>query len=186
MPCPITRNSYLARIHTLYAAIDKETKRQGKRWYRAEHDYAVSLARNNGHSLCTICACLAILSPRCQWPRVKMVCQDLLHGRTPTGIFGHNLRKAKRLLRENAENPIHPRQAPKTWAFWQNLWHPYDPYPVTLDAWMFRAHRIHPHANLGTYDALAQAYRIAAGDLNLIPNQLQAAIWLHTRITLHT
>lgn len=184
MPCSTIRNSHLVRIHTLYEAIDKETQRQGKRWYKTEHAYAAHLARHNGHSLRTVCACLAILSPRCQWPRVRRVCEDLLHGRTPTGIFGHNLRKARRLLRENVASPIHPRQAPKTWAFWQNLWHPDDSYPVTLDAWMFRAHRIHPRANLSTYDALAEAYRIAAGDLGLIPNQLQAAIWLHTRMTL--
>jgi hypothetical protein len=77
--------------------------------------------------------------------------------------------------------PIDPKTAPKTWAFWQNLWHPHDPTPVTLDVWMFRAHGLPVSARLGTYEALAEAYRSVAAEVGLIPNQLQAIVWLHIK-----
>jgi len=79
---------------------------------------------------------------------------------------------------------IQPHQAPKTWAFWQNLWQPDDPEPVTLDSWMFRSHGLSVRANLCAYQALAQAYRRLAPQLGLLPNQLQAIVWLHARATL--
>jgi len=121
------------------------------------------------------------LSPRCQWPRVKHACHELLAGNHPSGIFGHNLAKAEHILASRNGIAIDPATAPKTWAFWQNLWHPNDPNPVTLDSWMFRAHGLPVNAGIVSYRLLADAYRTVARDLGLVPNQLQATVWLHVK-----
>ena len=50
---------------------------------------------------------------------------------------------------------------------------------------MFRAHGLPVSAGLGAYNTLADAYRSVSLDLGLIPNQLQATVWLHVRKNLH-
>ena len=46
---------------------------------------------------------------------------------------------------------------------------------------MFRAHGLPANAGIARYRALADAYRIVARDLGLVPNQLQATVWLHVK-----
>jgi hypothetical protein len=172
---------HASRIRALYVQAADATKQHGLHWYATEHAYAAALARHAGEPLAVVCACLAVLSPRCQWPRVKDACAHLLAGERPSGVFGHNLVKAKAILGVRHGDLIDPARAPKTWAFWQNLWHPLDRNPVTLDTWMCRAHDLSPRVSLSTYQSLAAAYRAMAEELDLIPNQLQATVWLHMR-----
>ena len=176
-----TYTPHIRQIRTLYAETNAITRKTGGAWYQTEHAEIEILAKRTGHEPEIIAACLAVLSPRCQWPRVKAACEAFLSGATPAGIFRHNLEKARLILAARNAIPIDPLRAPKTWAFWQNLWRPNDPEPVTLDSWMFRAHGLHIKAGLTTYRSLAEAYRRAAGDLGLIPNQLQATIWLRVK-----
>jgi hypothetical protein len=173
--------AYLVQIRQFYREASKTTKRHGSAWYTAEHGEAARLAKRADRPLRIVCACLAVLSPRCQWPRVKDACGEMLAGNKPRGIFGRNVAKAAMILALPNGIPIDPKTAPKTWAFWQNLWRPSDAHPVTLDSWMLRAHGLPVSAGLGAYNTLADAYRAVAADLGLIPNQLQATVWLHVR-----
>ncbi len=178
-----TRSRHISQIRKFYREAHTITQQHGRIWYQREHDYALWLAQRTGHTPRIVCACLAVLSPRCQWTRVKGACGQLLSGDVPSGIFGRNLAKAKTILTSRHSDLIDPRQAPKTWAFWQNLWRPYNHYPVTLDSWMFQAHGLPAKTGLCTYNALADAYRTVARDLELVPNQLQAIVWLHVKET---
>lgn len=180
----MTRAEYrfhVRQIRTIYREVATSTKQNGHQWYEREHAEAHALARDTGMPTGLVCACLAVLSPRCQWPRVKSACRELLVGQKPSGIFGHNLRKAAAILQTQNGVPIDPRTAPKTWAFWQNLWHPNDPEPVTLDSWMLRAHGLPVSVGFSTYQGLADCYRSIAEEIALVPNQLQATVWLHVR-----
>jgi hypothetical protein len=95
--------------------------------------------------------------------------------------LSRNLAKAQEILILRGPIPIDPKQAPKTWSFWQNLWRPDNPYPVTLDSWMLRAHGLLASSGIGIYRMLADAYRDVARDVGLTPNQLQAMVWLHVK-----
>src|SRR5436190_10156276 len=125
---PAPQCPHLAQLRTLYAAVGDSTRDHGRQWYTREHATALLIAKSTGQPVRTICACLAVLRPRCQWPRVKYACAQLLAGNEPRGIFGHNLAKAEHILASCNGIPIDPRTAPKTWAFWQNLWHPHAPH----------------------------------------------------------
>jgi hypothetical protein len=179
-----TPTAYLAQASALYESAGESIQQEGRRWYFREHDEAIRLAEGSGYPLHIVCACLAVLSPRCQWRRVKKACELLLRGRKPPGIFSHNLNKAASILATRRTDLIQPDQAPKTWAFWQNLWRPDDPEPVTLDSWMFRSHGLPVGSGLRTYHVLANAYRQLASQLGLLPCQLQAVVWLHAKATL--
>jgi hypothetical protein len=100
---------------------------------------------------------------------------------TPRGLFRHNVAKARLILNSQNTAVIDPRQAPKTWAFWRNLWKPVDPAPVTLDSWMLRAHGLPANAGFASYRVLADAYRVVARDPGLVPNQVQATVWLYVK-----
>jgi hypothetical protein len=74
---PLLRPSWhITRIRSIYDKANDATRLRGKLWYEREHDYALWLARRTGHSPRIVCACLSVLSPRCQWPRVKGACAD--------------------------------------------------------------------------------------------------------------
>jgi len=176
--------AYLAQARLLYESAGQTARHEGWHWYFREHKEASRLAEHTGHSLAVVCACLAVLSPRCQWRRVKKACELLLEGQNPPGVFAHNLAKATRILATGCTDLIQPHEAPKTWAFWQNLWRPNDPEPVTLDSWMLRSHGLSARTNLCSYQALSSAYRRLAPELGLLPNQLQAIVWLHAKATL--
>jgi hypothetical protein len=171
----------ITQIGQLYREAPRTTRQSGCAWYIDEHRNAARLAKRARRPLRIVCACLAVLSPRCQWPRVKIACDELLSGRAPRGLLPHNVVKAQAILDADNTAVIDPVTAPKTWAFWRNLWKPNDPEPVTLDSWMLRAHRLPLSVGLRTYEALAEAYRSVAADLGLIPNQLQAVVWLHIK-----
>src|SRR2546426_993264 len=89
---------YASRIRTLYRQATEATREHGLNWYATEHANAAALARHAGEPLAVVCACLAVLSPRCQWPRVKEACAHLLAGERPSGVFGRNFEKAKAIL----------------------------------------------------------------------------------------
>ncbi len=174
---------YVSQILAIYRAADALTRDQGRLWYQKEHDEACAIAKESGLPVEHVCACLSVLSPRCQWPRVKAASRELLSGKRPAGIFGRNLAKAAQIITSRNGIPIDPKRAPKTWAFWQNLWHPLDPGPVTLDSWMFRAHGLPARVSLAAYQTLAECYRLVARELSIIPNQLQATVWLRVKRT---
>ncbi len=172
---------HLRRIRTLYEKAPAEMRERGRHWYKREHAEARLIAEEAGLPVEHVCACLAVLSPRCQWPRVKAASRELLSGKKPRGFFNRNLTKAVQIVSSRNGIPIDPHKAPKTWAFWQNLWHPEDPGPVTLDSWMFRAHGLPARVGFAAYQTLAECYRRVARELSLIPNQLQATVWLHSK-----
>ena len=172
---------HMREILAIFSRIDADTKEQGRAWYREEHDSLLIIAREARQPVRTVCACLAVLSPRCQWRRAKEALALVLAGRRPAGIFTRSVKKARRILTATSGIPINPRTAPKTWAFWRNLWRPCDPEPVTLDSWMFDAHGLPKNSGLRSYETLAEAYRTLAPELGLIPNQLQATVWLHIK-----
>src|SRR5437879_6143619 len=87
---------HLAQIRSLYATAHDATREQGRQWYAREHAETLLLAKSTGRPVRQICACLAVLSPRCQWPRVKSACAQMLAGNQPRGIFGHNVAKAEK------------------------------------------------------------------------------------------
>src|SRR6266436_1087619 len=95
---PAQQYPHLAQIRALYRAAHDATRQEGRRWYTREHAEALLLAKSTGRPARTICACLAVLSPRCQWSRAKYACRNLLAGTHPGGISGHNVAKAKHTL----------------------------------------------------------------------------------------
>jgi hypothetical protein len=105
---------HVRQIRILYSEAASSTK-HGCEWYEREHTEAHSLAKAMGLELRLVC--VAVLSPRCQWPRVKQACRELLAGEKPPGIFGHDLRKAAAILHSQNGVPIDSQTAPKTWAF---------------------------------------------------------------------
>src|SRR5207253_5712690 len=67
----LTNSRHISQIRKFYREAHTITQQHGRIWYAEEHGYAVRLAKRADQPVRIICACLAVLSPRCQWPRVK-------------------------------------------------------------------------------------------------------------------
>ncbi len=122
----------------------------------------------------TACAIASQLSPAVRWETVLGDCYDPERAAT-YGLF------RRRALTCLLEGPDRADWGPKTYAFWRNLAYPTrDTGQVTLDRHHARLHRI-PEWTPKRYELAAEEYRRAARTLGILPQQLQAIIWLDIR-----
>jgi len=157
----------------------------GKVWYWEAHALAQALALRSGHTLEQAAAVLAHLSPGVRW--------------------GHCIEDAEKLLRYHREGRPRPSLrtyhscvhrawaaagafepektfgpgALKTYRFYRNIVDPEGP-EVTLDRHMLRYLGL-PRLTTKSYLDHEAAFQEAARILELIPNQVQATLWVKVR-----
>ena len=154
----------------------------GAAWYPAAGELARDLATRGGHTLETAAAVIAHLSPRTPWGRnVAGAAVMLLTGEDPTGHLGDNVRRARRAL--ESTDPLSTLRTHKVRSFAANILGDRD--AVTVDVWAMRVAlgTVDDRAlrRVGTYDALAHAYRLAAARVGTDPATMQATTWVVAR-----
>jgi hypothetical protein len=190
--------SILARnIVAAWERATEEDRRQGLGWYQNANDLARHLAENTGLESSQTAAVIAALSPQLGWQEnVQAASEVLLKGSTHRQTT-RNITKARRLLDGEAPsavfappNPARP-SGHKVRSFFANISDPTDPWHVTVDrhATDIALGRVYDDrtrpglGNKGTYEHVAEAYRVAARVLNVLPSEVQAVTWIaHRRI----
>lgn len=158
----------------------------GLTWYADAHAWARRLARKHGVSVSTVAGITAALSPQVQWPtNQRGTVQVLTHGRTAVG-FPRQRDKALDILDgANPADVLGPR-APKTHAFYDNLWRPTESEAVTIDRHAVDAAvgmvtddttRRRLLERKGGYDHVADLYRELADARAVRPHVAQAVVW---------
>jgi hypothetical protein len=179
------------RLRKIVDTIDHETWKAGMAWYETANAEARALAAKHGVPSDTVAAIIAALSPRCNWANNLDDTRLLLEDGPDNGFFAFdaNVGKADAILNAgfDVDTTLGGR---KVRAFWRNIADPYGSLDVTLDSWMGRAldvpaDRAHGEQSYldraGVYDAISNGFRTVADDHGIMPNQLQAAIWLAER-----
>ena len=99
--------------------------------------------------------------------------------------YGQNKRKAWRIVK--GEDPLDLIVADKTRNFFQNIYDPTDPVPVTVDGHMINVWRC-KRENLvglrfpkGLYAEVAEGVRVVARERDWLPCQTQGIIWMTWR-----
>lgn len=175
------------RLLTLYNAATPYDVEAGREWYANASATAHALLAGTPLSLAHAAGVIAALSPRVRWSQnvraaALMVDHATMHSAEPrVDGFGRNRAKAWRIA--NGENPYEVLGGKKVLAFFANILG--DLQRVTVDSWAARAvmgdepfdSRI-PDA---LYDAIADAYIIAADRVGLEPAVFQAIIWVQIR-----
>lgn len=185
-------NTVKHRIMKQYSTLTDSEKEQGAAWYKIAHDKAQELALKHGIDLDRSAAIIAILSPGTAW-NLNLKDADAVMSQGEQAIvttYGANKRKAAGLL--NADrNPADYVSGLKVTSFYSNILYPESSDAVTIDRHMIRAllrtsdPKVHAQVfnSRKKYDALAECIRAAAKNLNLVPCQLQAMLWLKVRET---
>lgn len=153
----------------------------GKAWYAEARQLAEDLALQ--HASMTVeqaGVMIAQLSPRLRWDKNRAAAIDLAAGRTPSGVIGRSIGKAREAMA--ATDPWTTfGKAPKTRSFAANILG--NEHAVTVDVWAARAAGF-TEAELsraGVYEAIAHAYRLAAKRQGITPAQMQAIVWTVVR-----
>lgn len=166
----------------------------GSRWYGGAEIIVQGIAAASGDTNETVAAVVAQLSPRTTWDRNVMGAWTLcLTGAQASGIMTANYGRAVSTLDAGraGQDPIATIKGPKTNSFARNILG--DRTAVTVDAWACRI-ALDPDwrrgdsgdvermlGRAGTYDAVANAYRVVAARLGIDATTLQASTWIRAR-----
>ena len=169
-------------LRHLVDRVDHETWQQGMVWYQNAHAYARQIGEQYGYSIDQTAWALALLSPQNRWAQNKADLVELIEtgdcGALPLGTG----RAALTLSGEAVGEEI--AGGNKVRAFGHNIRYPHNSADVTLDTWMISALGITDARYLerrGIYHAISDAFRKVAEDHGIMPHQLQATLWIHTR-----
>lgn len=175
----------------IYARADVETVKAGIGWYPLGHAECQIIAAEYGADVDTVAAVMAVLSPQTRWIGNVEDTWSAFAGEPFRHSLPENQAKAARLMAGESAYTVMAQDKPpskrsnKVPNFHGNLSDPENGNFVTLDSWMARALgvSIPDLFNVyGVYGALAAGIKAAAEKLDLVPNALQAIVWLQIKL----
>src|SRR5262245_188342 len=161
-------------LRRLYYRVTESDRLAGLSWYPSAAAEAQTLADRHGYDHRTIAACIAAISPQCNWNDNLRIARELVSGapKISGGALPGNVRIAKRALADRAI-AIDPyfQSAPKVCAFARNL--SGDGEPVTVDSHAVQAALNDPLFRKGLkvapYRIVADVYQAIAREFGLRP-----------------
>lgn len=173
-------------VRRILAVFDRATPAQveaGSAWYPKAGTIAATLVGEYVETEEQGAALLAALSPRTDWARNVAGAVAMSVGSDPKGCIGTNVERAQRVLNSPSDpiGALDTGTAPKVVAFAQNI--AGDEEAVTVDVWACRVANLDENrlTRKGAYDAVAHAYRLAAGRRGVAPSTMQATTWILAR-----
>lgn len=188
-PVELRRN-----IQRVLAAATETERNYGALWYSEANRYARELSLEFGVGLAAACAVIAVLSPGTDWNQnkrdAKQMLAEVTEGKAPSWgytTYGPNVVKARTIAEmELAEDDWSEYvRGPKVTAFWNNMLEPDRAGGVTVDfhaysvahGWRFTTANV-PKFSRKTYERIATAYRAVAQENGVLPQVLQASVWV--------
>lgn len=179
----------VARILSWFDASSDEELLAGLGWYAVANGHAHGMASTYGITPEQAAAVIAHLSPQLGWDENLAAAYALLKTGTAHAVLGTSIERAKvAMLADNPTDTFGP-DADKTYSFYANILGA--PDPVTVDRHAVRvavgAYDVDTQrrfARVGSYDAIAHCYRIAARRRGVSPADMQAVAWVVCRATL--
>lgn len=180
------------RIMAYYDLASPAALSDGSEWYSNAHNFAVELSEQYDTPLLCVCGILSALSPGVQWDSNKKQAENLIKAK----YFGTELSDVAistyKVQRKKAETMIqYPEmslgsivislgeESPKTKAFFWNIYQPESAGHVTIDRWVMRVIGLpNERGRRKLYKTVEGIFYKTSGKLGLLPNQLQAIVWL--------
>ncbi|GAA1895147.1 DUF7178 family protein [Streptantibioticus ferralitis] len=173
-------NTMVSNILAVWHRATDDQRERGRHWYRIAHDLAKTMACGDARKGAGVIAALSAQTP---WLRNIRQASALCAGE-PVVNVRDRLDKARRIL--VGEDPLRVLPAGlKTMHFYQCIADPDDHRSVVIDR---HAHDIAVGARYGNtdrglsyrprYELFAQAYRLAALRVHVLPSVIQATTWL--------
>lgn len=168
-------------MHTnILTVLDNATAEQresGLTWYENAHQIAAESGDvRMGAGI------IAALSPMMSWDRNVALARRTWTDGKASGALGRNVAKADSIL--NGADPLDVLGGLKVRSFFLNILDPSDPTPVTIDRHAYdialgerNTENDRPSLSNKRYAHLSDQYRLAAAEVGLVPNQVQAITW---------
>jgi hypothetical protein len=163
-----------------------QTDRTGLNWYVDANKFCREVSEKHGIPLPNVCAIVSALSPGVEWSRNKQEALQLIRGkRSGFTTYGQNVIKAiKALTHPNPIELFSPKTGAKTYNFFMAILQPERSDTVVIDRHAFRVATGKDYVGglkPGQYRIIADHYIKAARKLGILPNQLQAVLWVWYR-----
>ena len=182
-------------LETWVACASTHERHLALTWYDVAHTHAQGLASTYGISIHQACAVLSVLSPGCDWDtnirNAEDVCKAWVLESYDAVVSTYNgqLQKAYHILDSGATLTgegmfpfISQHSAQKTRAFYLNILYPQLDTYVTIDRWILRALGLDVQRTTPKLYALGtRAMRIMAKHYGVLPQQMQALVWVCIR-----
>jgi hypothetical protein len=172
-------------MNNLIKKYEQVTDHSGLNWYREGNAWCQRVADKYNLSLVAVCGVLSALSPATNYEQNKRDVLGLIQ-RKPSykcGTYGNNVAKAREILKHGI--PLfNEKTGAKTYNFFHNLLEPDNSAFICVDrhAYVIATGEPYIGIHLAKYRKIAEHYRNAAKKLSLLPNELQAVLWVDYRI----
>ena len=182
----------MKNLQRIFERTDDTSKAEGLEWYQQAHEFCKQVSLKYNVELPKVCGILSALSPATNWEANKRDCINLIkvNGNAYSKQFkfttyGQNVLKAQDIFRSviNPDNAFNPKTGAKTYNFYHNVLHPTNETYVTIDrhAYTIATNNVYKHLTPKQYGIVADHYRRSADKVKLLPNQLQAILWVSYR-----
>lgn len=176
-------NGYARRIRRVIDSATDSDISVGLSWYSDAREYAISVAESTQRSVEQVVGVIAALSPQIDWERNKRIAYNFCMGYPVPDQTQANLRKAERIL--GGEDPEQVLTSPygyqKTLNFYRCISGQHTSVCVDRHAAKIATGREHNNLRGKRYQAIANAYRTVAEELDITPAQTQAIAWVAWR-----
>lgn len=161
------------------------TDHSGLNWYREGNAWCQRVAEKHGLHLVTVCAIVSALSPACNWEQNKRDAVAIITGKKgyKCGTYGNNVAKARAILKDDIPR-FNVKTGAKTYNFYHNLLEPDNSTFVTIDrhAYLIATGETYSSGlHTAKYNRIKEQYVKAAKKLGILPNELQAVLWVDHR-----
>jgi len=176
---------HVHNITNVYRRADADTVAAGSGWYAVAHNIAHEQARRYGLTFSQCAGIIAALSPSTAWGRNVTLAETMCSTGDASHPYGLCIDRARAIRNGgHAESILGGR---KVRSFYANIVSPTVAGTVTIDRHAVAAAWGTVHVpdkileRAGAYQRVAGAYRTAARQLELLPHQLQAIVWVQWR-----
>lgn len=149
----------------------------GMSWYVDAHNEAKTMG-----DLVIASGVIAAMSPNTPWDRNLVIARNAMATGVATGTLGNSCIKANRIMA--GEDPLSVLGGLKVRSFYKNIVDPTCSEAVTIDRHAYdiavdtrNGKDRRPIGTPKQYEAIANAYRVVADSLGIMPWQLQAVTW---------
>lgn len=176
-----------ARIVSVFESATDEELIAGLEWYGEALNHACIMSARYDVTVEQAAAVISHLSPMLEWSENLANAYSLLADGTTHAVLGESVARARQAMVDPAPWETFGADAHKTYSFYRNIMGEHSRY-VTIDRHALRvaigrldADVMRMFARVGSYDALAHCYRLAANRVGVTPAQIQAVTWVVIR-----
>jgi hypothetical protein len=164
-----------------------EDNMTAQNWYFQVNDYCLTLSETYSVPLVKVAGILSALSPNTSFAHNIKSLEAFLRTKGNCKVTTYNAQKNKALTIYNSPDTITIDEVKailgglKTMAFFDNIVRPASSQAVTIDIWMIRHFGINGSLTPKRYEIASNKIKKLAKELNLLPHQVQAKLWVDIR-----